>query len=432
MSASERSDSPLRVYAQRKVLVLLFLGFSSGLPLYLTSRTLQAWMTTEGVTLTAIGLFSLVGLPYSLKFLWSPLLDRYVPPLLGRRRGWLVLMQMALLVAIGAMALQDPRQALELLAVNAVLIAFFSATQDIAFNAYQVDVLEEREMGAGAAMGVLGYRVALLLTGSAAFILADRLTWPTVYLLISVLMLVGVVAAVLAPEPALRARPPETLAEAVRLPLRDFFVRIGRSQAVAVLAFVVLYKLGDALAASMITPFLIQTGFRQAQIGTIQGGLGLLATIVGVVAGGGMLSRLGIPRSLWIFGGVQAGSNLAYLVLAQHGPAEGVLIAAIVVENFSAGLGMAALVAYLMSLCSPHFSATQFALLSSLTAVSRDLLASPAGVVAQVTGWPLFFLLTLVAAIPGLLLLPVVAPWHRRSVRAVDAEQTAALPAEAM
>ncbi|HEV2129692.1 MAG TPA: AmpG family muropeptide MFS transporter [Longimicrobiaceae bacterium] len=413
------------------MVVLLFLGFSSGLPLYLTSRTLQAWMTTEGVTLTAIGLFSLVGLPYSLKFLWSPLLDRYVPPRLGRRRGWLVLTQVALLVAIGAMALQDPGRALELLALNAVLIAFFSATQDIAFNAYQVDVLEEREMGAGAAVGVLGYRIALLVTGSAAFILADRLTWPTVYLLISVLMLVGVVAAVLAPEPALRGQPPETLGDAVRLPLRDFFVRIGRSQAIAVLAFVILYKLGDALAASMITPFLIQTGFRQAQIGTVQGGLGLLATIVGVVAGGGMLSRLGIPRSLWVFGGVQAGSNLAYLVLAQLGPSYGILVAAVLVENFSAGLGTAALVAYLMSLCSPRFSATQFALLSSLTAVSRDLLASPAGAIAQVTGWPLFFLLTLVAGIPGLLLLPIVAPWHRRSVRQMDSGPPAALPAEA-
>ncbi|HYE72772.1 MAG TPA: MFS transporter, partial [Blastocatellia bacterium] len=221
------TQSVLQVFQSRKMAALLLLGFASGLPLFLTSKTLQAWMTVEGVDLKSIGLFSLVGLPYSLKFLWSPILDRFMPPFLGRRRGWLILTQGALLLAIGAMALQNPSQALQLLAVNALLIAFLSATQDIAFDAYRTDVLETYEMGAGAAVAVLGYRIALLITGSLALILADRIPWPTVYLLLAVLMAIGMVTALWAPEPVLRDRPPESLADAVRLPFIEFFQRLG-------------------------------------------------------------------------------------------------------------------------------------------------------------------------------------------------------------
>lgn len=395
---------------------LLLLGFSSGLPLYLTSKTLQAWMTVEDVNLTAIGLFSLVGLPYSLKFLWSPLLDRYVPPFLGRRRGWLVLTQIALFLAIAAMALQNPAQALQLLAINALIVAFFSATQDIAVDAYRTDVLEEREMGAGAAVYVLGYRVALLATGALALILADRIPWPAVYLLMSVLMGVGLVTAIWAPEPTLRDRPPGSLSEAVRLPFQEFFQRSGWLQGVLILVFIVLYKLGDSLAANMSTPFLLKIGFSQTDIGAIQGGMGLLATIVGALAGGAILSKIGINRSLWVFGGLQAVSNLAYFVLAELGQNYPFMVAAINIENFCAGLGTAAFVAFLMSLCNQRFSATQFALLSSLMAVSRDILVAPAGGIAAATGWSWFFLITLVAALPGLLLLPVFAPWNAQHV----------------
>ncbi len=395
---------------------LLFLGFSSGLPLFLTSKTLQAWMTLEGVNLGAIGLFSLVGLPYSLKFIWSPLLDRFVPPFLGRRRGWLALAQGALLLAIAAMALQKPSQGLQLLAINALFIAFFSATQDIAADAYRTDVLEQREMGAGAAVYVLGYRVALLVTGSLALILADRIPWPTVYLLMSVLMVLGLVSSIWAPEPTEQERPPESLSAAVILPFAEFFQRSGFIQGVLVLVFIVLYKLGDALVNNMSTPFLLQTGFTQTDIGAIQGGMGLLATIVGTLAGGAILSKLGINRSLWVFGALQAVSNLAYLVLAQVGRNYPLLMLTINIENFCAGLGTAAFVAFLMSLCNQRFSATQYALLSSLMAVSRDILVAPAGQLAEVAGWPLFFLISIVAALPGLLLLPVFAPWNPRSV----------------
>ncbi len=394
------------------MVALLFLGFSSGLPLYLSSKTLQAWMTVEGVDLTAIGLFSLVALPYSLKFLWSPLLDRFVPPLLGRRRGWLVVTQVGLIFAIAAMALQNPSQSLQLLALNALLIAFFSATQDIATDAYRTDVLEEWEMGAGAAISVVGYRIALLVTGALALILADHLPWTTVYLWLSSLMAIGLIASFFAPEPARQVRPPESLAEAVRLPFSEFFQRLGLRRGAMILGFITLYKLGDSLAANMATPFLLQTGFTQTDIGAIQGGMGLFATIVGALLGGALLSRWGINRSLWIFGGLQAVSNLAYFVLAQLGKNYPFMVLTINIENFCAGLGTAAFIAFFMSLCNPRFSATQFALLSSLMAVSRDILVAPAGKIAEATGWPGFFLLSIAAAIPGLLLLPFFAPWN--------------------
>jgi PAT family beta-lactamase induction signal transducer AmpG len=371
-------------------------------------------MTKEGVDLGSIGLFSLVALPYSLKFLWSPLLDRYVPPFLGRRRGWLVLTQIALVVTIAVMSFQRPGQALQLLAINALLIAFFSASQDIAFDAYRVDVLEEREMGAGAAVTVLGYRIALLTTGSLALILADRIPWTAVYLCMAALMALSIGFSLWAPEPIGRDQPPATLAEAVKLPFLEFFQRSGLARGLLILAFIMLYKLGDGLVNNMATPFLLQMGFSQTDIGAIQGGMGLLATIVGALAGGAILSRLGINRSLWVFGGLQALSNLAYYVLAQTGQNYPLMVVAINIENFCAGLVTAGFVAFLMSCCNHRFSATQFALLSSLMAVSRDILVAPAGKVAQATGWPTFFLLTLIASLPGLLLLPICAPWHPR------------------
>jgi MFS transporter, PAT family, beta-lactamase induction signal transducer AmpG len=408
------TKSLLQVFQSRKMVALLLLGFSSGLPLFLTSKTLQAWMTVEGVNLRSIGLFSLVGLPYSLKFIWSPLLDRFVPPFLGRRRGWLVLTQGALLLAIAAMALQQPRQALQFLAINALLIAFFSATQDIAADAYRTDVLEEREMGAGAAVFVLGYRVALLATGAWALIMAAQIPWPTVYFLMSLLMAVGLLSSFWAPEPNEQERPPQSLSDAVILPFAEFFQRSGFIRAVFILVFIVLYKLGDALVNNMSIPFLLKTGFTQADIGWIQGVMGLVATIVGTLAGGAILSKIGINRSLWVFGALQAVSNLAYFVLAQVGKSYPFLVLTINIENFCAGLGTAAFVAFLMSLCNHRFSATQYALLSSLMAVSRDILVAPAGGLAEATGWSLFFLVSIVAAIPGLLLLPVFAPWNSR------------------
>lgn len=409
----ETVQSLLKVFESRKMAALLLLGFGSGLPLLLIGNTLKAWMTVEKVDLAAIGWFSLTSLPYSLKFLWSPLLDRFTPPFLGRRRGWLLLTQLGLMIAIAFMAFEQPKQALQLLAINAMAIAFLSATHDIAADAYRTDVLTELEMGAGAAVFILGYRIALLVAGALALILSDIMPWSSVYLLMSATMAIGIVGCLLGPEPK-EIIPPASLAEAVILPFREFFQRRGLVSGLLVLLFITLYKLGDALLSNMATPFLLTIGFTKTAIGAIQVGMGLIATIVGALAGGAILSKIGINRSLWVFGALQALSNIFYFILSQPQFAKNyqVMVLTINIENFCGGLGTAAFVAFLMSLCNQRFSATQYALLSSLMAVSRDILAAPAGKIAQSTGWPLFFLITIVAAVPGLLLLPVFAPWN--------------------
>lgn len=412
MPDASRSPSLLRVFGQPKMAAILFLGFASGLPLYLTSKTMQAWMTVEKVDLKTIGLFALLSAPYTFKFLWSPLIDRYAPPFLGRRRGWLLVTQLGLVLSIALMGLQDPQGSLRMVAVAAVLIALFSATQDIAFDAYKIDVLSERERGPGASLGVLGYRIALLVTGSAAFILADHMPWGRIYLMIAGVMLIGVVATFLAPEPQYAVRPPASLADAVLLPFGEFFGRSGPGLAALILGFIVLYKLGDAMLNLMATPFLLQAGFTQTDIGAVQGGLGLVATIFGVLAGGAGLARIGLNRSLWIFGILQSAVNIAYYFLSIHPGSYSLMVTAVVAENFFQGMGTAALVSFMMALSSPRFSATQYALLSSFYAFGRDQLAAPSGAIAESTGWPTFFLLTILAAVPGILLLPFFAPWN--------------------
>jgi MFS transporter, PAT family, beta-lactamase induction signal transducer AmpG len=412
-----RAPSLLGVFGQRKMAALLLLGFGSGMPLFLTSKTLQAWMSVEGVDLGTVGRVSMLSLPYSLKFLWAPLLDRYVPPFLGRRRGWLLITQLLLGLLIAAMSLHDPREALFILFVNAVLIAFFSATQDIAVDAYRVDVLSDRELGAGAGVTVLGYRIAMILTGGFALVMADKMPWSVVYALMGLAMLIGVAGTFLAPEPVLREGPPATLASAVVQPWLDFTRRTGVTLAGVILLFIVLYSLSDRLVQNMANPFLLERGYTLTEIGAITQALGLAATIVGVMAGGAFIARLGINRSLWVLAFVQMGSNLAYYVLALREKDLTLLTAAILVENFSGGLVTAGFVAFMMSLCSRQFSATQYALLSSFMAFARDFVAGFAGDIAKVTGWPQFFLITIAAGVPALLLLPYIAPWNRESPR---------------
>jgi PAT family beta-lactamase induction signal transducer AmpG len=412
-SESTRKTSPLRIFVQPKMATLLALGFSSGLPFYLTSKTLQAWMTTAKVDLATIGFFSLVTLPYSLKFVWAPVMDRYVPPFLGRRRGWVFITQVLLLLAIAAMSLHDPRTGLKMLAINAIAIAFFSASQDISLDAYRTDVLQDREMGAGAAVFVMGYRVAMITTGALAFFLADRIPWPMVYLALSSLMLIGIATTFVAAEPVLKDAPPRTLVEAVVLPFADFFQRAGVLRALLVLLFIVAYKYSDSLAGSMTTPFLLQAGFSQSEVGAVFLGIGVVATILGVVAAGAAIGKWGINRSLWIFVVFQGLSNLTYYGLSLSGKNHTFMVAAVVTENFGLGLVTGAMTAYLMSMCNRRFTATQFALLSSLMAASRDILVAPAGKIAESLGWPGFFLVTVAMAIPPLLLLPFIAPWSR-------------------
>ena len=413
MSETAVKTSPIRIFGQPKMAILLLLGFSSGLPFYLTSKTLQGWMTTAHVDLATIGFFSLVTLPYSLKFVWAPVMDRYIPPFLGRRRGWVLITQVLLLLAIAAMSLHDPVQGLRMLAINAIAIAFFSASQDISLDAYRTDVLESREMGAGAAVFVLGYRIAMITTGALAFFLADRISWPSVYLILSTLIVIGIATTFIAPEPVLSDAPPKTLMEAVVLPFSDFFQRVGIGRAVFVLLFIVLYKYSDSLAGSMTTPFLLKTGFSQSEVGAVFLGVGVIATIAGVVVGGAVIGKLGINRSLWIFVIFQGLSNLTYYGLSLAGKDHAFMVAAIITENFGLGLVTAGMTAYLMSMCNKRFTATQFALLSSLMAASRDILVAPAGKFAESVGWPGFFLITVAMAIPPLILLPFIAPWSR-------------------
>ncbi|CAB3857822.1 Anhydromuropeptide permease [Achromobacter anxifer] len=396
------------VYTSPRVAPLLVLGFASGLPLALTSGTLQAWATVENVPLQEIGFLTLVGSAYTLKFLWAPLVDRYAPPLLGRRRGWMLLTQVLLGLGIMAMGALSPSSALQTLALFAVIVAFLSATQDIAFDAYCTDVLRKEERGAGAAIKVMGYRLAMIVSGGLALILADQwIGWHNTYVLMGGLMLLCTLATFWAPEPEHVARPPRTLREAVGEPLQEFFSRRG---ALAVLLLIVLYKLGDAFAGALSTTFLIRgAGFTPTEVGTVNKVLGLAATIIGALAGGSLMSRWGLYRSLMAFGLLQAVSNLAYWLIAISPKNLWLMATGVGIENLCGGLGTASFVGLLMALCRQRFSATQFALLSALSAVGRTYLAGPlTPPLVNAMGWPGFFLLTVVIALPGLVLLKML------------------------
>ncbi|NIG15231.1 muropeptide MFS transporter AmpG [Pantoea sp. Cy-640] len=394
----------LRIFTQRNAAVLLLLGFASGLPLALTAGTLQAWMTVENVDLKTIGFFSLVGQAYVFKFLWSPMMDRYTPPFLGRRRGWLLVTQLALIAGIVAMGFMQPSRDLTLLAALAVLVAFCSASQDIVFDAWKTDVLPPEERGSGAAITVLGYRLAMLISGGLALWLADRyLGWQATYWLMALLMVPGLIATLLAREPEAPVREPHSLRQAVAFPLKDFF---QRNNAWLLITLIILYKLGDAFAASLTTTFLIRgVGFSAGDVGLVNKTLGLLATIIGALYGGVLMQRLSLFRALMIFGVLQAVSNFAYWMLAVTPPHLWSMASAVFIENLCGGMGTAAFVALLMTLCNKSFSATQFALLSALSAVGRVYVGPAAGWLVELWGWPVFYAFTVVAAVPGLLLL---------------------------
>lgn len=394
----------LRIFTQRNAAVLLLLGFASGLPLALTAGTLQAWMTVENVDLKTIGFFSLVGQAYVFKFLWSPMMDRYTPPFLGRRRGWLLVTQLALIGGIIAMGFMQPSRDLTLLAALAVLVAFCSASQDIVFDAWKTDVLPPEERGSGAAITVLGYRLAMLISGGLALWLADRyLGWQATYWLMALLMVPGLIATLLAKEPEMPAREPHSLRQAVTFPLKDFF---QRNNAWLLITLIILYKLGDAFAASLTTTFLIRgVGFSAGDVGLVNKTLGLLATIIGALYGGVLMQRLSLFRALMIFGVLQAVSNFAYWLLAVTPPHLWSMASAVFIENLCGGMGTAAFVALLMTLCNKSFSATQFALLSALSAVGRVYVGPAAGWLVELWGWPTFYAFTVFAGAPGLLLL---------------------------
>ncbi|MFP1984210.1 muropeptide MFS transporter AmpG [Lonsdalea quercina] len=392
------------LFKQRNSLILLILGFASGLPLALTSGTLQAWMTVENVDLKTIGFFSLVGQAYVFKFLWSPMMDRYTPSFFGRRRGWLLLTQLGLVAAIAAIGTLTPAKDLWWLAALAVVIAFFSASQDIVFDAYKTDLLPPQERGSGAAVSVLGYRLAMLVSGGLALWIADRLLgWQSTYWLMAGLMLLCTLATWLAPEPDNTQPAPRSLEQAVMAPLRDFF---GRNNAWLILLLIIFYKLGDAFAVSLSTTFLIRgVGFDAGDVGLINKTLGLFATIVGALYGGILMQRWSLFRALMIFGLLQAVSNAGYWLLAITDKHLFSMGAAIFIENLCGGMGTAAFVALLMALCNKSFSATQFALLSALASVGRVYVGPLAGWFVEDYGWAWFYLFSVGISFPGLLLL---------------------------
>ncbi|MGE0644593.1 MAG: MFS transporter [Nitrospira sp.] len=395
---------------------MLPLGFASGLPLALTSGTMQAWLTVEGVDLKTIGIFTLVGLPYTLKFLWAPVMDRVVPPWLGRRRGWMVLTQLCVAAGLGLMALTNPKIHPGWMAGYAVLVAFLSASLDIVFDAYRTDTLKSHERGLGAAVWVNGYRIALLASGAGALALADAVGWQMTYLAMAAIMIAGVVITLVSPDPTVIAEAPKSLREAVGAPLVEFF---SRPTALGFLGVIILYKLGDAFASALQTAFLIGgLGFSATEVGAVKG-LGIVATLVGAFVGGLLMTKSGLLRSLLIFGVLQAVSNLGFVVLSVTGKSSAMLAAAVVIENVTGGMGTAAFVALVMSLCDPRYTATQFALLSSLEALGRVFAGRPSADLVEMVGWTQFFVLTVVVALPGLW-----AVWRIR--RSIEPEQKAA------
>ena len=402
----------VKVFFSWRMLVTFFLGISSGIPLLVTGSTLQAWMTDEKVNLAVIGMFSLVGIPYTVKFLWSPFLDRYVPPFLGRRRGWMLICQILLMIAIGAFYLVRPAESPWIVAILAVIVSFFSASQDIVIDAYRRELLRDEELGLGASFASNGYRIGMLISGAFALFLADRISWNYVYLLLAASLFIGIITSLLGPNPDGQIIPPKSLREAVIEPFADYFRRRG---AFEILAFILLYKVGDVMAANMTTPFILKIGFSKTDLAVVAKTFGIIAIIGGGLAGGILLLRIGLLRALWIFGILQAGSTLAFSALASAGHNYYVLVATVAFENFTSGMGASAFIAFMASLCNRRFTATQYALLSSLMGIPRVIVASPTGYLAEWFGWVHFFIFCTLVAIPGLIFLFRYNTWQEGS-----------------
>ena len=410
MQLSSRK-SIVGIILSRRMLVALVMGFSSGLPLLLTWGILQAWMKEAGVDLTWIGMITLVQIPYTWKFVWAPFLDRFVPPFLGRRRGWLLIAQLALMIAIVGLGYSDPVKNIWLMVFTAVLVAFFSASQDIVIDAYRREDLADEELGLGSSMYIYGYRLGMLLASGGGMIMADFMSFTRVYQFMSLCMLPGVLTTLLTPEPEAEAGAPRSMKEAVINPLVDYFSRNG---ALWILAFILLYKIGDTMASAITTPFYLEIGFSKTEIGSVVKIFGTGATLAGAFMGGLFLLKMGIHRGLWIFGILQALSTAGFALLAKIGYNLTLLSGVIAFENLSSGMGTAAFVAFMASLTNKRFTATQYALLTSFMGLPRALASSMTGLMVDHIGWETFFVFCAVIAIPGMLLLLKFAPWQTR------------------
>lgn len=395
----------------RRMLICIFTGFTSGLPLYILISLLPAWLRSEGVDLKSIGLFALIQLPFTWKFLWAPLFDRYSLPM-GRRRGWLLLTQLALLLSIPLVGSLQPRLDIWTIAYLAAVVAFFSASQDIVLDAYRRELLLESEIGLGNAVHVNAYKIAGLVPGALSLVLADHLPWNAVFLITALFMLPGLAMTLLVREPDLRQGTPKTLRQAVVEPFHEFITRSGWQSAGLVLAFIFLYKLGDSMATALATPFYLDMGFSKTEIGLVAKNAGLWPSVIGGLLGGVWMIKLGINRALWLFGVMQMVAILGFAWLTTVGHSLFWLAVVIGVEAFGVGLGTAVFVAFIARTTNPLYTATQFALFTSLAAVPRTLANAATGYLVEALGWTKFFLLCFVLALPGMLLLLKVAPWR--------------------
>ncbi|ACQ92424.1 AmpG-related permease [Tolumonas auensis DSM 9187] len=395
----------------RRMLICVFTGFSSGLPLYLLLNLVPAWLKTEQIDLKAIGLLSLVQFPYTWKFIWSPLIDRYPILNLGRRRGWMLISQLALIVAIAALGFFSPQTSLWTIAYLAFGVAFFSASQDIVLDAYRREILSDHELGLGNSVHVNAYRIAGLVPGSLSLILADHLPWHWVFPITALFMLPGLMLTLMCKEPA-SSSVPRTLREAVIEPFHEFIQRQGVQNALLILAFIFLYKLGDSMATSLATPFYQDIGFSKTEIGLIAKHAGLWPSVIGGMLGGIWMLQLGINRALWLFGIVQILAIFGFYWLAGVGHDRVALGFAIGFEAFGVGIGTAAFIAFIARTTDPRYTATQFALFTSLAAVPRTFFNASTGWLVEAMGWQNFFLLCALLAVPGMLLLFKVAPWR--------------------
>lgn len=390
------------------MLAALGLGFCSGLPFYLTGSTMQAWMKESGVDIGTIGLFALVGTPVALKFLWAPVFDRFTPLALGRRRGWMFLTQLALAAALVLMSRWNPDMPLGIFAVLAILVSFFSASQDIVIDAWRRESFTDRELGLASSLTINGYRAGMLVSSSGALLLSATMAWSAVYVIMGLIVAASSVFTFFAPEPKVDVPPPRNFQEAVVEPFVDYFKRPG---AWLVLLFILCYKLGDNLASAMTMPLYLELGFTKPQIALVVKGLGIFGMITGGLLGGVLMLRWPLVRSLWIFGILQAVSTAGFAWLATQGASLPGLEGVIFFENFTAGMGTSAYAAYMGSITNRRFSATQYALLSSLMAVSRSFIAAPSGYLVKGLGWEGYFIFCAVIAIPGMLLLRYI-PFH--------------------
>ncbi len=401
----------LKIFFSRRMLTAFMMGYACGLPFDITKTVLKAWMTDQGVDLRVIGLFTLVGLPYALKFIWAPLLDRFAFSLFGRRRGWMLLFQSALVLAIMGLGHTDPTTGPWLVALAALLVTFFSASQDIVVDAYRREDLADNELGLGSALYFYGFRIGMLVAGSGGLILADRISYQAVFLILAACLLPGIFTTLLTPEPPMLHGMPRNFKEAVIEPFVEYF---QRRDALWMLAFILLYKLGDNIAASMTTPFYLDIGFTKTEIGAVVKLFGFWSVSAGGLIGGIIIIKMGIHRSLWLFGILQGLSTAAFAFLAHVGNHLPALAGVVSFENFSAGMGTAAFMAFMASLANQRFTATQYALLTSLMRIPDVGVSSLSGFLAQSVGWFSFFVICALIAIPGLLLLMKFAPWHAR------------------